>query len=64
MIVSLYMFLFLEYSRIILNYLERIVLFDPIHMTSIIDLVAIIVETMRIDNGCFSEKEFCKLILK
>ena len=50
------------YSRGTLNYLERIVLFDPTHMMSLADLVAISVETLRIDSGCPLEKEFTELI--
>ena len=34
-----------------LNYLERIEMFDLTHMMSMIDLVAIGVETSMIDNG-------------
>ena len=32
------------------------------HMMSMIDLVAIDVETIRIDSGCSLENEFSKLI--
>ena len=46
------------YSRRISNYLEKIVLIDLTHMISMIDLVAIGVETLRIDSGCSLEKEF------
>ena len=46
----------------ILNYLKRISLFDPTHMMSMDDLVAISVETPRIDSECHSKKEFSKLI--
>ena len=51
------------YSRRTSNYLERIVLSDPTHMTSMADPVAIGVETLRIDSGCYLDKEFTKLIL-
>ena len=44
------------------NYPERIALSDPTHMMSIVDLVAISVETSRIDSGCSLEKEFHELI--
>ena len=44
------------------NYLEIIVLSDPTHMMGMADLVAINVETPRIDSGCSMEKEFNKLI--
>ena len=41
---------------------KRIVLFDITHMMSMDDPVAIGVETLSIDSGCFLEKEFTKLI--
>ena len=44
------------------NYLERITLFDPTHMISMSDHVAIGMETLRIDNGHSLEKEFIELI--
>ena len=44
------------------NYLERIALSDPSHMTSMADPIAIGVETLRIDSGCSLEKEFTELI--
>ena len=44
------------------NYQERIALFDPTHMMSMVDLVTIVVETLRIDSGCSLEKEFTELI--
>ena len=50
------------YSRRTLIYLERITLFDLTHMMSMADLVAIGVETLKIDNGCSMEKEFTELI--
>ena len=50
------------YSRGTSNYLERITLSDRTHMMSIADLVAISVETLRIDSGCSLEKEFIELI--
>ena len=47
------------YSRKILNYLEKkITLYDPTHMMSMVDLVAIGVETLRIYSGSSLEKEF------
>ena len=52
----------MRYSRRTSNYLERITLSDSTHMISMIDLVAIGVETLKIDNGCSLEKEFTKLI--
>ena len=48
------------YSRRTSNYLERITLSDIV--TSMADLVAISVETPRIDSGCSLEKEFTELI--
>ena len=50
------------HSRRISNFLERITLFDPTHMMSMTDLVAIDVETPKIDSGCSFNKEFTKLI--
>ena len=50
------------YSRRTSNYLERIVLSDPSHMMSMVDPIAIGVETLRIDSGCSFEKEFIELI--
>ena len=40
-----------------MNYLKRIALSNPTHMMSMVDLVAIGVETPRIDSGCSLEKE-------
>ena len=37
-------------------------LYDPTHMMSMADHVAIGVETPRIDSGCSLEKEFTELI--
>ena len=45
-----------------MNYLERITLSNPTHMMSMVDLIAIAMETLRIDRGCSLEKEFTKLI--
>ena len=47
-----------QYSRRTLNYLKGIALCDLNHMISMVDLVAIDIETRRIDSGCFLEKEF------
>ena len=41
------------------NYFEIITLFDP---TNIVDLIAIGVETLKIDSGCSLDKEFTELI--
>ena len=51
------------YSRRASNYPERIALSNPTHMMSMADLVAIGVETLRINSGCSLEKEFTKLII-
>ena len=50
------------YLRRTSNSLERIKLFDLTHMMSIVDLVAIVVETLRINSRCSLEKEFTELI--
>ena len=50
------------YSRRTSNYLERIALSNPSHMMSMVDPIAISVETLRIDSGCSLEKEFTELI--
>ena len=50
------------YSRRTSNYLERITLSNPSHMMSMVDPIAIGVETLRIDSGCYLEKEFTELI--
>ena len=50
------------YSRRTSNYPERITLSNPTHMMSMVDPIAIGVETLMIDSGCSSEKEFTELI--
>ena len=50
------------YSRRTSNYPERIALSNQTHMMSMIDHIAISVETLRIDSGCSLEKEFTELI--
>ena len=45
-----------------LNYPERITLSNPIHIMSMVDPIAIGVETLRIDGGCSLDKEFTELI--
>ena len=55
-------FLFMGYLRRTSDYIEIITLFDLTHMMRMADLVAIGVETPRIDSGCTLEKEFTKLI--
>ena len=46
----------MEYSRRSSNYLKTIVVSDLTHMMSIVDLVTISVETLKIDSGCSLEK--------
>ena len=50
------------YSRRTLNYLERIILSDLTYIMSIVDPMAISLETLRIYSRCSLEKEFIKLI--
>ena len=50
------------YSRGTSNYPERITLFDLTHMMSMVDPVAIGLETLTIDSGCSLEKDFIELI--
>ena len=50
------------HSRRTSNYPKRIVLSNPTHMMSMVDPIAIGVETLRIDIGCSLEKEFTELI--
>ena len=50
------------YSRRTSNYPERISLSNPSHMMSMVDPIAIGVDTLRIDSGCSLEKEFTELI--
>ena len=50
------------YSRRTSNYPKKIALSDPTHMMSIVDLVAITMETLMIDSGCSLKKEFTELI--
>ena len=50
------------YSRKILNYPERIALSNPTHTVSIAGPIAISAETLKINSGCYLEKEFTKLI--
>ena len=56
-------FILVGYSRGISNYLEKITLYDQTPMMSIVDPVAINVETPRIIySGCSLDKEFTELI--
>ena len=48
----------MRYLRITSDYLERITLYNPTHIMSMVDHVAIDVETLMIDSGCSLEKEF------
>ena len=50
------------YSRRTSNYFERMTLFDLTNWISMVDIVAISVKTLKIDNRCSFEKEFTKLI--
>ena len=50
------------YSRRTSNYLERIGLSIPTPIMSMADLIAIGVETIRIDSGFSLKKEFTELI--
>ena len=50
-------FLFVGYSRITSNYLERIALSNPTHMMSMADPIAIGVEILRIDSGCLTRRD-------
>ena len=52
----------MRYLRGISSYPKRIALSDPTHMMSIADLVAIGVETLRIDSECSLEKVFIEFI--
>ena len=52
----------MRYSRKTLNYLERIALPVLTHMMTMVDLVAISVETQKVDSECSLEKEFTELI--
>ena len=52
----------IRYSRKKSNYLKRITLYNPTHMMSIADHVAIGVETLRIDSGFSLDKFFSELI--
>ena len=50
------------YLRRTSNYLERIALSNPTHMMSMVDPVAIGVETLTINSVFSLEKEFIELI--
>ena len=50
------------HSRRTSNNPERIALYNPTHMMSMADPIAIGVEKLRIDSGCSLEKEFTELI--
>ena len=52
----------MRYSRRTSNYPDRIALSDPAHMMSMTDLLAIGVETLRLDSECFFKKDFIELI--
>ena len=46
----------MRYLRRTSNYPKRITLYDPAYMMSMIDLIAISVEILRIDSGSSLEK--------
>ena len=50
------------YSGRISHYPKRITLSNPTHMMSMVDLVAIGVEILKIDSGYSLKKEFTELI--
>ena len=52
----------MRYLRRTSNYPKRIVLFDPTSMMSMVDHVAIGVETLKIDSGCSLVKDFTNFI--
>ena len=55
-------FYFVRYERKTSNYLKRKALSYSTHMMSKVDLVAINMETPRINNECYVKKELYKLI--
>ena len=52
----------MEYLKRILNYSEKILMFDLTHTMSIVDPTVIGMETPKIDTRCSVEKEFILLI--
>ena len=50
------------YSRRTSNYPKRIALSNLNHIMTMVDPIAIDVETLRIDSECSLEKEFTELI--
>ena len=52
----------MRYSRRTSNYPKRRTLFNLTHIMSMVDPIAIGVETLRIDSECSLEKEFTELI--
>ena len=52
----------MKYLKMTPNYSKIIVPYNSTHIMTIADLVAIKVETLRIDSRCFLDKEFIKLI--
>ena len=53
---------FVGYSKRILNYMERITLYNLTHMMSMVIPVTISMEILMINSECFLEKEFTELI--
>ena len=52
----------MRYSRRTSNYPKGVTLSDPTHMMSMVDPMAMDVDTPRTDSGCSLEKEFAELI--
>ena len=49
-------------SRRISNYQKRITLYDPTFMMSMVELVTISVESLKINSECPLKKDFTELI--
>ena len=52
----------MRYLRRTSNYPTRIILSHLTHMMSMADPIAIGLKILRMDSGCFFEKEFTELI--
>ena len=52
----------MRYLIKILNYVERISFSDLTHMMIMIDLIAIGVESLKVNSRCYVEKELYELI--
>ena len=55
-------FLFVRYSRRTSSYSEKISLSNLTYMMSMVDLIVISVEILRIDSGCSLKKELIELV--